>query len=270
MVPAHGCAHGVIGVTTSVAVGSIARSCSTPGARKYDASAIRCAPAARSSATASATDGADPGRVAGAARQPGRPAERRGHRVDRGQRARIAAAGGGQHDRVRTGRAGDHRPADRSAARRRRSAATSSSVPPSSGAPSTGVTSIRAPRARAASTIAGMSIRAWYAGVSSIGTTTVPPARQPPEHLVEARRLEVEKGVRGRRDPGGRRRRHARSRVPSPPPADPDCRARRTTARTGHAACRPHSVLSNIAQRPARGSSPGAVRRVHGQQPTDA
>src|SRR5205814_8021087 len=32
----------------------------------------------------------------------------------------------------------------------------------------------------------------------------------------------------------------------------------------------PHSVLSNIGHRPARGSSPGGVRRVHGQQPTDA
>ena len=34
--------------------------------------------------------------------------------------------------------------------------------------------------------------------------------------------------------------------------------------------CRPHSLLSNIGQRPARGSSPGGVRLVHGQQPTDA
>ncbi len=36
----------------------------------------------------------------------------------------------------------------------------------------------------------------------------------------------------------------------------------------GHT-CRPHSVLSNIAQRPARGSSPALVRRVHGQQPIE-
>ena len=31
----------------------------------------------------------------------------------------------------------------------------------------------------------------------------------------------------------------------------------------------PHSVLLVPAQRPLRGSSPGATRRVHGQQPID-
>ena len=39
--------------------------------------------------------------------------------------------------------------------------------------------------------------------------------------------------------------------------------------RRAHGACSPHSVLSNMAQRPARASSPGWVRRVHGQQPTE-
>ena len=34
-------------------------------------------------------------------------------------------------------------------------------------------------------------------------------------------------------------------------------------------ACRPHSVLDWPDQRPARGSSPGATGRVHGQQPID-
>jgi ribosomal-protein-alanine N-acetyltransferase len=34
-------------------------------------------------------------------------------------------------------------------------------------------------------------------------------------------------------------------------------------------ACRPHSVFAEPAQRPARGSSPGATRRVQGAQPMD-
>ena len=33
--------------------------------------------------------------------------------------------------------------------------------------------------------------------------------------------------------------------------------------------CRPHSVFAHPAQRPDRGSSPGATRRVHGSQPID-
>ncbi len=33
--------------------------------------------------------------------------------------------------------------------------------------------------------------------------------------------------------------------------------------------CSPHSVLASPAQRPARGSSPGSTRRVHGWQPMD-
>ena len=33
--------------------------------------------------------------------------------------------------------------------------------------------------------------------------------------------------------------------------------------------CRPHSVLAKPAHRPARGSSPGSTRRVHGSQPMD-
>jgi hypothetical protein len=33
--------------------------------------------------------------------------------------------------------------------------------------------------------------------------------------------------------------------------------------------CSPHSVLFLPAQRPARGSSPGAVARVHGAQPIE-
>ncbi len=56
-------------------------------------------------------------------------------------------------------------------------------------------------------------------------------------------------------------RRDARPRIPAPV---------KSQNNTAHAAWSPHSVLSNIAQRPARASSPGAVRRVHGQQPTDA
>ena len=37
----------------------------------------------------------------------------------------------------------------------------------------------------------------------------------------------------------------------------------------GHAGCSPHSVLAKPAQRPARGSSPGATRWVQGSQPID-
>ncbi|MPM63521.1 hypothetical protein SDC9_110401 [bioreactor metagenome] len=33
--------------------------------------------------------------------------------------------------------------------------------------------------------------------------------------------------------------------------------------------CNPHSVLARPAHRPARGSSPGATRRVHGSQPIE-
>ena len=162
--------------------------------------------------------------------------------------------------------------------------------PPVPGAgPSTSVivTAIRSPSRRAAASAAGMSTRPWYAAVSSSGTSTaraVPRSRQRGQHLggpgqgvVQVRRVHRHVGA-GRGDrpgqrPGGRRRPRIAAAV-----RDQDDRSDVTNShpmslvngrdRAGHT-CRPHSVLSNIAQRPARGSSPALVRRVHGQQPIE-
>ena len=82
--------------------------------------------------------------------------------------------------------------------------------------------------------------------------------------VVKEGRVHLDPGPRRCDHPGQRADNRRRTRIPAAVGDQDD----RRVGRDRHA-CRPHSVLSNAAQRPARGSSPAFVRRVHGQQPID-